>query len=58
MQEVIAKINETLPRNVTIKKFAILEKPFTETNGEKLSNGEINRLKIQETCADIIASLY
>ncbi|MES2615737.1 MAG: hypothetical protein V4591_10010 [Bdellovibrionota bacterium] len=58
IQEVIAKINETLPRNVTIKKFVILEKPFTEANGEKLSNGEINRLKIQETCSAAIASLY
>lgn len=58
VQGVIADVNETLPRNVTIKKFLILEKPFTEANGEKLSNGEINRLKIQETCAEHIASLY
>lgn len=58
VQEIISAVNETLPRNVTIKKFAILDRAFTEANGEKLSNGEINRLKIQETCADIIASLY
>lgn len=58
MQEAIAKVNETLPRNVTIKKFAILDKPFSEANNEKLSNGEINRLKIQETYMDTIASLY
>ena len=58
VQNLIAKVNENLPRNVTIKKFAILERPFTEANGERLSNGEINRLKVQESCADIIAGLY
>jgi long-chain acyl-CoA synthetase len=58
VQAVISKVNESLPRNVTIKKFVILEKPFTEVNGERLSNGEINRMKIQETCSDVIASLY
>ncbi|MBX9702863.1 MAG: hypothetical protein K2X39_01795, partial [Silvanigrellaceae bacterium] len=58
IQNIISKINETLPRNVTIKKFLILEKPFSESEGEKLSNGEINRLKIQDTRANQIASLY
>lgn len=58
VQEMIGNINETLPRNVTLKKFLILDKPFSESGGEKLSNGEINRLKIQETRADLIASLY
>jgi long-chain acyl-CoA synthetase len=58
VQVLIANLNETLPRNVTIKKFAILDRPFTEANGERLSNGELNRLKVQETCAEVIASLY
>lgn len=56
--EVVAKVNETLPRNVTIKKFQILEKPFQENLGEKLPNGDINRLKIQETRNSLIQSLY
>ncbi|APJ03645.1 AMP-binding protein [Silvanigrella aquatica] len=58
VQEIINKVNESLPRNVTLKKFSILDKPFTEASGEKLTNGEINRLKIQETRANLISSLY
>lgn len=55
---IIGKINETLPRNTTIKKFKILESSFSETDGEKLSNGEINRIKIQQTRMSEIQSLY
>ncbi|WGL59701.1 hypothetical protein QEJ31_14305 [Pigmentibacter sp. JX0631] len=58
VQSIVNKVNESLPRNVTLKKFYILEKPFTEASGEKLTNGEINRLKIQETRATLIKSLY
>ncbi len=58
VQTIVDKVNESLPRNVTLKKFSILDKPFTEATGEKLSNGEINRLKIQETRAGLISSLY
>ena len=56
--EAVAKVNETLPRNVTIKKFQILEKAFQENLGEKLPNGDINRLRIQETQNSIIQDLY
>lgn len=58
VQAIVNKVNESLPRNVTLKKFHILDKPFTEASGEKLTNGEINRLKIQETRAILIKSLY
>lgn len=58
VQKIVNRVNETLPRNVTLKKFSILDKPFTEASGEKLTNGEINRLKIQETRAVLISSLY
>lgn len=58
VQSIVNKVNESLPRNVTLKKFQILDKPFTESSGEKLTNGEINRLKIQETRATLIKSLY
>lgn len=58
VQAIVNRVNESLPRNVTLKKFSILEKPFTEASGEKLTNGEINRLKIQETRANLISSLY
>ena len=47
VQSIVNRVNESLPRNVTLKKFSILDKPFTEASGEKLTNGEINRLKIQ-----------
>ncbi|WP_397600584.1 hypothetical protein [Silvanigrella sp.] len=58
VQSIVNRVNESLPRNVTLKKFFILDKPFTEASGEKLTNGEINRLKIQETRATLISSLY
>lgn len=58
VQSIVNKVNESLPRNVTLKKFFILDKPFTESSGEKLTNGEINRLKIQETRANLINALY
>ncbi len=58
VQSIVNRVNESLPRNVTLKKFSILDKPFTEASGEKLTNGEINRLKIQETRANLISSLY
>lgn len=56
--EAVAKVNETLPRNVTIKKFQILEKGFQENLGEKLPNGDINRIRIQETRNGLIQELY
>ncbi len=58
IQALISKINENLPRNVTLKKFTILEKPFSEFDGEKLSNGEINRLKIYENRTHEIKEIY
>ncbi len=58
IQSVVAQVNETLPRNITIKKFTILDTPFSEANGEKLSNGELNRLQILKTRADKIQTLY
>lgn len=58
ISKIIAQVNETLPRNVTIKKFKILERPFSEKNGEELSNGEINRIKIQQSRKAEIESLY
>ena len=58
VQKIITELNETLPRNATIKKFVILDKPFQEAEGEKLSTGAVNRLKIHETRQAIISSLY
>ena len=58
IQDIIAGVNETLPRHATIKKFAILEKPFLEADGEKLSTGLVNRLRILETRKNIIQSLF
>lgn len=58
VQDIISTVNETLPRNATIKKFVILEKPFQEADGERLPSGAINRLKIHETRGLVIDSLY
>ena len=58
VQELINAVNETLPRQHTIKKFVILEKPFQESNGEKLLSGAINRLRIVETRSAAIQDIY
>ena len=54
----VAAVNETLPRDGTIKKFEILNTPFLETTGEILPNGAVNRVRILETRAESIARLY
>ncbi len=58
IEAIMSTINETLPRNGTIKKIEILDSPFLESRGEVLPNGQINRLKIAESYADIIAKIY
>lgn len=58
VQHIVTGINETLSRFATIKKFVILEKPFSEHEGERLSTGALNRLKIYETRRALIESLY
>jgi long-subunit acyl-CoA synthetase (AMP-forming) len=56
--EIVAQVNETLPRDGTIKKFEILPTPFLEVTGEILPNGAVNRVKILETRGDAIAQIY
>lgn len=58
LQQHIGRVNETLPRHATIKKFLVLDKPFQESLGEKLPTGSLNRLKINETRRAEIESLY
>ena len=58
IQDQINKVNESLPRNVTIKKFALLNRPFSEQEGEKLPNGSLNRHRIFESRKTDIQSLY
>jgi long-chain acyl-CoA synthetase len=56
--EVIGAVNETLPRNGTLKKFEILDEPFLESRGEVLPNGGINRVRILETRRLVIQKIY
>lgn len=58
VQAAIDRVNETLPRHATIKKFVVLEKSFSDQDGEVLSSGALNRLKIYETRAALIENLY
>lgn len=58
VQEIISQVNEKIPRNVTIKKFHIMDKPFTKAHGERLSNGEIDRLQISEQRSQMISEFY
>lgn len=56
--QVVGDVNETLPRNGTLKKFEILDEPFLESRGEVLPNGGINRLRIVETRLAVIQKIY
>ncbi len=58
VQAIVTSVNETLSRFATIKKFIVLEKPFSEHDGERLSSGALNRLKIYETRRALIENLY
>jgi long-chain acyl-CoA synthetase len=58
VQAAIDALNENLPRHATVKKFAILEKPFREQEGERLPSGGLNRLRIFESRAPLIEALY
>jgi long-chain acyl-CoA synthetase len=58
VQDIVTAVNETLSRFATIKKFVVLDKPFLEQDGEKLSSGSLNRLKIYETRRALIENLY
>jgi long-subunit acyl-CoA synthetase (AMP-forming) len=58
VNQILDAVNETLPRDGTIKKFEILSVPFLETTGEILPNGAVNRVRILETRVDEIAKLY
>lgn len=56
--QVVGEVNETLPRNGTLKKFEILDEPFLESRGEVLPNGAINRVRILETRHAVIRKIY
>lgn len=58
VQELLSSVNASLPRNATIKKFAILERPFQEGEGEKLPGGGVNRMRIAQTREADINGLY
>jgi long-chain acyl-CoA synthetase len=58
VQGIVTSVNETLSRFATIKKFVILDKPFSEQDGELLSSGSLNRLKIYESRQSLIEGLY
>ncbi len=58
MDAVVTSVNESLPRHATIKKYRLTEKPFLESNGERLSTGSLNRLHAYDTRKDVIADLY
>ncbi len=58
VMSVIASVNGNLPRNATIKKFLVLDRPFQEADGERLASGGLNRLRILETRRHQIQALY
>ena len=43
IEKIIYNVNNTLPRELTIKQFFIISEPLTLEKGEILINGEFNR---------------
>jgi long-chain acyl-CoA synthetase len=55
---IVTLVNKTLPRNQTIKKIALIEKPFTLEKNEIFLTGEVNRTRIYENYKDVVEGLY
>ncbi|MGH7146032.1 MAG: AMP-binding protein [Planctomycetota bacterium] len=54
----VAKINATLPRHEQIKRFAILDQPFTIERGELTPTLKVRRRFVADHYKDVIDALY
>jgi len=58
VQRGIADLNATLPRYATVKRFAVLEREFTEAAGELTASQKVKRRVVEERYREILDSLY
>jgi long-chain acyl-CoA synthetase len=56
--EVVDRVNETLARAETIKRFALLEKELDPEDGELTPTLKVKRRAMEELFADRIEALY
>ncbi len=58
LQESIDKLNDQLNRWETIKKFTVLDRDFTEQDGELTASLKVKRKVVEENFADQIEAMY
>jgi long-chain acyl-CoA synthetase len=58
VQGAVADLNATLPRYATVKKFAVLEREFTEQAGEVTASQKLRRKVIEQCHRERIDGLY
>ncbi len=58
LESAMNEVNSGLARNVTVKKWKMVDKPFLDSDGERLPNGLLNRFRILETRKTEIENLY
>jgi long-chain acyl-CoA synthetase len=58
VQGAVADLNATLPRYATVKKFAVLEREFTEQAGEVTASQKLRRKVIEQRHRERIDGLY
>ena len=58
VQEAIDAANEDLAKIEQVKKFAILDRPLSQEEGELTPTMKVKREKVQENFAELIDSLY
>jgi long-chain acyl-CoA synthetase len=58
VQRAIADLNSTLPRFATVKRFAILERDFSEQAGELTPSQKVKRKVVEHRFRDLLDSLY
>lgn len=57
-ESIVAEVNEEMGRVEQIKRFTLLEKPFSLEKGEITPTLKIKRKKVQENYQDIIEGMY
>jgi long-chain acyl-CoA synthetase len=58
VQGAVADLNATLPRYASVKKFAILEREFTEQAGEVTASQKLRRKAIEQRFREVIDGMY
>ncbi len=58
VQEAMSRLNATLPRYASVKKFAVLAQEFSEKNGEVTPSQKLKRKVIEQRYRSVLDSMY